>query len=142
MYSLIIRLSRRLEKLSGCFIACCLDHLRQISILIGQVCVFVIQSEESERMIIFKPLPITHDQDTISIDNSGQPMRNQYHCSFLLCKRLTDFLLNKLVRKEVNIGRRLVNHNNLGLQEHSSTQTYQLLLPHREQSVTVVHYCV
>ena len=84
-------------------------------------------------MIVLHTLTIRHDQDPVGVHNRCQPVRNDYDRSRVVVhKLLAKLLLNEVVRLQVDVGSRLVEHENLRPQQHCSCQTDELLLANRE----------
>lgn len=77
----------------------------------------------------------SHDKDAISVNNRRESVCDQDDGTLLeTCSKL---LLNDIVGLQVDVGRRLVKHQDPGILQDCPGHTDKLLLSHREQVVAL-----
>lgn len=102
-------------------------HLREEAISIRDLSIVCwIINEQLERMVELLAPTLVHDEDAVRIDDRGKSVSNQNDSATL--KARPQLLLNQIVRLQVNVGRRLVEHQDPRLLKDGTGQADQLLL--------------
>lgn len=112
------------------------DHLGENTILIRDGRVTNALDKQSVGMIKFFGIAITHDEDSIRVDNCSKSMRNDQDSA--ISELLPESLLNDIIGLKIDISRGLVEHEHLRLSDNGSSHTHQLLLAHREKVIRFV----
>ena len=86
------------------------------------------------RFIIFCYFASLHHQYLIAFDDGVQTVCDREHCAVF--ELLGYCLLDKRIRLQINICSRFIQHQDLVLTESVSSQTYLLLLVHRNETTS------
>ena len=81
-------------------------------------------------MIVLRTVAVLHYKDAVRVDHRGQPMGDDEHCPIRKC--LSQFLLDQVVGRQVNVGGCFVEHENFAVSQDYSGKAHQLLLTHGE----------
>jgi len=113
-----------LKQRVACFLSRSFDHLSKETVfavfsLLSDALISFIFSQELERMVILDSLSLIHNQNSISVDNSGKSMGDDNHGAVLKCS--LKLLLDEVVSLKVDISSGLVKNQDLSLSDQSSS---------------------